>query len=308
MSKLTLVVLAAGIGSRYGGLKQVDPVGPNDELIIDYSVYDALRAGFGKVVFVINEQIEEAFRERVGRTIGKQCEVVYVFQRLTDVPAGFQLPSSRRKPWGTAHAILSCKDVVDGNLVTINADDFYGRTSYQTVHNYLSQARDDVGVYDYCMVGFALLNTLTEHGHVARAVCSVDENGFLVEIHERTRVRQFGPVAKYTNDGETWIELPKESMASQNIWGFTLSLFPELEARFHQFFQENAANIDEAEFFLPDTVGDLIREGKAKVQVLPTKEHWFGMTYPQDRPKVKQAIQDLIGQGVYPENLWGDAR
>jgi hypothetical protein len=308
MSKPTLVVLAAGIGSRYGGLKQIDPVGPNGELIIDYSIYDALRAGFGQVVFVINEQIERAFRERVGKSIEKQCETVYVLQKLGDVPAGFQLPPCRRKPWGTAHATLACKQVVDRNVAVINADDYYGRTSYQALFNHLSRAQDCGGVYDYCMVGFALLNTLTEHGHVARGVCSVDENGFLVEIHERTRVQQFGQVAKYSEDGETWIAIPEDSVASLNIWGFTPSIFSELEARFPRFLQDNAATIDEAEFFLPEVVGDLIREGKATVRVLPTKECWFGVTYQQDKPEVKRAIQDFIRQGVYPESLWGDAR
>jgi bifunctional N-acetylglucosamine-1-phosphate-uridyltransferase/glucosamine-1-phosphate-acetyltransferase GlmU-like protein len=307
-SNPTLIVLAAGIGSRYGGLKQVDPVGPNGELIVDYSVYDALRAGFFKVVFVINEQIEKAFRERVGKNIEKKCETVYVLQQVQDVPAGFQLPPNRLKPWGTAHATLACRNVVDGNVAVINADDFYGRSSYQALHDYLAQARDDAEVYDFCMIGFVLLNTLTEHGHVARGVCSVDENGFLREIHERTRIRQFGQVARYSEDGVAWIDIPPAAVASLNMWGFTPGLFSELEARFPRFLRESTANLEKAEFFLPEVVGNLIREGKAKVKVLPTQERWFGVTYQQDRPQVKQAIQDLIGQGVYPENLWGGAR
>jgi len=307
MSKPALVVLAAGIGSRYGGLKQIDPVGPNGELIIDYSIYDALRAGFGKVIFVINERIEEAFRERIGKTIERQCETVYVRQKLEDVPPGFQVPANRHKPWGTGHATLVCMDVVDRNLAVINADDFYGHTSYEVLHDYLSRARDHAAVYDYCMVGFSLLNTLTEYGHVARGVCSVDEDGFLIEIHERTRIQQFGGVAKYTADGETWIEIPHEGVASMNIWGFTLGVFAELKARFAWFLQENATNIEKAEFFLSEVVGDMVQEGKARVRVLPTTERWFGVTYQQDRPRVRQGIQDLIRQGVYPANLWGDA-
>jgi hypothetical protein len=308
MSKPALVVLAAGIGSRYGGLKQIDPVGPNDELIIDYSIYDALRAGFGKVVFVINERIEQAFREQVGKTIERQCETAYVCQKLEDVPPGFQVPANRRKPWGTAHATLVCKDVVDTNLAVINADDFYGRTSYEVLCQYLGQARDHVAVHEYCMVGFSLLNTLTEHGNVARGVCAVDEDGFLVEIHERTRIQQFGRVAKYTENGEAWIEIPHDSVASMNIWGFTPSLFAGLEARFGRFLQDNTANIEKAEFFLSEAVGDMVREGQARVRVLPTADRWSGVTYQQDRPRVKQGIQDLIRQGVYPANLWGNAR
>jgi len=308
MSNPALIVLAAGIGSRYGGLKQIDPVGPNNELIIDYSIYDALRAGFGKVVFVVNEQIEQAFRERIGKTIEKQCETVYVRQELKDAPPGCQVPARRRKPWGTAHATLVCQDVVDSNLAVINADDFYGRTSYEVLYRRLDQARDQATVHEYCLVGFSLPNTLTEHGHVARGVCTVDKDGFLVEIHERTRIQQFGEAAKYTEDGETWINIPAESVASMNIWGFTPHIFAELEARFARFLQENTANIEKAEFFLSEAVGDMVRERKARVRVLPTADRWFGVTYQQDRPRVRQGIQDLIRQGVYPASLWEDAR
>jgi NDP-sugar pyrophosphorylase family protein len=308
MSEPTLVVLAAGIGSRYGGLKQVDPIGPNAELIIDYSIYDALRAGFDKVVFVINRQIEEAFRERIGRTIERQCETAYVYQELQDLPLGFQCPANRRKPWGTAHAVLVCKDVVRTDLAVINADDFYGRTAYQVLSEHLSRAQDDVAMADFCMVGYPLLNTLTEHGQVARGVCSVDRDGLLVEIHERTRIQRFGAVARYTEDGETWVAIPRTTVASMNIWGFTPAIFAELEVRFARFLREQAANIETAEFFLSEAVGDMIQEGAARVRVLPTTDRWFGMTYLQDRPRVEQAIQSLIRQGAYPETLWGDAR
>ena len=308
MSEPTLVVMAAGIGSRYGGLKQTDPVGPNGEIIIDYSIYDALNAGFGKVVFVIKKDVEEAFRERVGRTIEKRCETTYVFQKIEDVPEGFEVPPGRQKPWGTGHATLSCKNVVHSPFAVINADDFYGRSSYQTLCDYLRSAQDRDGVYNYCMVGYALKSTLTEHGHVARGVCTVDEDGFLVEIRERTRIEKFGEIVKYTKDGETWIEIPGESVVSMNMWGFTPSLFLELEARFPQFLQKNSDNIQKAEYFLPDVVGDLIRENKARVRVLSTNERWFGVTYKQDKPRAKQAIRDLIRRGVYPENLWGDVK
>jgi dTDP-glucose pyrophosphorylase len=305
MSKPSLVVMAAGIGRRYGGLKQIDPVGPNGEIIIDYSIYDALNAGFGKVVFVIKKDIEEAFRERVGRTIEKQCETTYVFQKLEDVPAGFKVPPGRQKPWGTGHATLSCRNVVHSPFAVINADDFYGRSSYQTLCDYLRSAQDRDGVYNYCMVGYVLESTLTEHGHVARGVCTVDEDGFLVEIRERTRIERFGEIVKYTEDGETWIEIPGESVVSTNMWGFTPSLFSELEARFPQFLQKNSDNIQKAEYFLPDVVGDLLKEKKVTVKVLATNERWFGVTYQQDKPRVKQAIRGLIHRGVYPENLWG---
>ena len=299
----TLVVLAAGIGSRYGGLKQTDPVGPSGELILDYSVYDALRAGFGRVVFVINRKIEDEFRQRVGKTIEQQCDTAYAFQEIDDVPAGFVVPPSREKPWGTGHATYACRHVVDSPFAVINSDDFYGRSSYQALYDHLSGARDRDGFYDYCMVGFVLENTLTEHGHVSRGVCVVDEDGTLVEIHERTQVQRSGQTVSYKKD-ETWIEIPRASTVSLNTWGFTPSLFPELETHFARFLQGSGPNLDRAEFYLPVVVGDLIREGKARVRVLPTDERWIGVTYQQDKPKVKRAIEDLVRQHIYPENLW----
>jgi NDP-sugar pyrophosphorylase family protein len=301
----TLVVMAAGMGSRYGGLKQIDPVGPNGEIILDYSVYDALKAGFGRVVFVIKEEIEQVFRERVGKTIEKQCETAYVFQRLDDVPEGFEVPAERQKPWGTAHATLTAKHVIDVPFAVINADDFYGQSSYQVLGDYLRNAQDRDGICDYCMVGFVLRNTLTEHGHVARGVCRVDVDGYLVGIRELTQIEASGNDARYTEDGETWAELPGESVVSMNMWGFTPSLFSELEAHFLPFLRENDDDILKAEYFLPEAVGELVAEGKATVRVLPTDEQWFGVTYQQDRLRVKRTIQDLVGRGVYPDNLWG---
>jgi dTDP-glucose pyrophosphorylase len=308
MLKPILVVIAAGMGRRYGGLKQIDPVGPNGEAIIDYSIYDALNAGFGKVVFVIKKDIEKAFRERVGKAIEDRCETAYVFQELEDVPAGFKVPPSRQKPWGTAHATLSCKNVVHSPFAVINADDLYGRSSYQTLCNYLKNAQDRDGVYDYCMVGYVLENTLTEHGHVARGVCTVNQDGFLVEIHERTWIERFGEIAKYTEGGEHWIEIPKGSIASLNMWGFTPSLLSELEVRFSRFLQKKNDDLQDAEYFLPDVIDDLLKEEKASVKVLSTNERWFGVTHRQDRPRVKKAIRGLIRQGVYPDNLWGGVK
>jgi nucleotidyltransferase-like protein len=306
VSKPALVVMAAGMGSRYGGLKQLDPVGPNGEIILDYSVYDALRAGYERVVFVIKEQIEDAFREKVGRTIEKHCDTAYVFQHLDDVPAGYALPPDRVKPWGTAHAAMSARRVVDVPFAVINADDFYGRTSFQVLGDYLRTAQDVGGMHDFCMVGFRLDNTLTDHGHVARGVCAVDERGHLLGVRERTRIQRFGDSAKYTEDGETWIEIPGETTVSLNMWGFTPSMFTELEARFLSFLEANADNILRAEYFLPEVVGGLVREGRSTVRVLATDERWFGVTYKADKPMVEQAVRELIRRGVYPENLWGN--
>jgi hypothetical protein len=297
--------MAAGMGSRYGGLKQIDPVGPNGEIILDYSVYDALKAGFGRVVFVIKEEFEQVFRERVGKTIEKQCETAYVFQRVDDVPQGFEVPPDRKKPWGTAHATLTARYVTDVPFAVINADDFYGQSSYQVLGDYLRKARDRDGMYDYCMVGFVLRNTLTEHGHVARGVCRVDKDGFLVGIRELTRIERSGDDARYTEDGKTWAELPGESVVSMNMWGFTPSLFTELETHFLPFLRENDDDILKTEYFLPEAVGELIVEGKATVRVLPTDEQWFGVTYQQDKLRVKRRIQELVDRGVYPDDLWG---
>jgi hypothetical protein len=303
--------MAAGIGSRYGGMKQIDPIGPNGEIIVDYSIYDALSAGFGRVVFVLKEEIEREFRERVGKTIEERCETVYVMQRIDDLPEGFAVPPGRQKPWGTAHATLSCRHVIDAPFAVINADDFYGRTSYQSICDYLKNAQDRDGVYDYCMIGYVLKNTLTEHGHVARGVCTLNGDGSLVDVREHTWIEKFGEVVKYTEDGENWVEIAAESTVSLNLWGFTPSLFPELQARFVRFLREGgygSQNMRKAEYFLPNAVGDMVQEGKARVQVLPTNERWFGVTYQQDKPRVKQALRELIRRGVYPENLWGDVR
>jgi len=301
---LTLVVMAAGIGSRYGGLKQVDPVGPCGEIILDYSAYDALKAGFTKIVFVISKAIEQAFREQVGKTIVKHCNTNYVFQRLEDVPAGFQVPANRVKPWGTGHATLTSRSEVDSPFAVINADDYYGQTAYRAIADYLRGARDLDGVADYCMVGYHLGNTLTEHGYVARGVCSVDGSGNLVYIRERVHIERDGQSARYTEDGQQWVTLPLETTVSMNLWGFTPSIFSVLADRFPRFLAENRGNIEKAEYFLPNVVGDLIQEKRARVRVLATGEKWHGVTYPQDKAEVKAAVQEMIRRGVYPENLW----
>ena len=308
MQKPALVVMAAGMGSRYGGLKQIDPIGPSGEKIIDYSIYDALKAGFGKVVFIIKEDIEQVFRENIGRRVEKLVDTEYVFQKIDDVPAGIQVPAERVKPWGTAHAVLSCRHVVHTPFAVINADDFYGSTSFRILHDYLASAEDRDALCRYGMVGFTLENTLTEHGHVARGICTVDAEGCLEEIHERTRIQKFGTVTKYTEDDENWIVIPAGSIVSMNIWGFTPDFFKEIEDGFPKFFQAHKANMLKAEYFLPAVVDRLISEGRAKVKVLQSKERWYGVTYREDKPRVEQAITRLSEQGVYPENLWEDFR
>jgi hypothetical protein len=299
-----LVVMAAGIGSRYGGLKQVDPIGPGGEIVIDYAVYDALRAGFEQVIFVIRREIEDVFREKIGGKIEKRVETAYVFQELDDLPPGFQLPENRKKPWGTGHAVLSCRDVIDRPFAVINADDFYGFQAFQDLANYLHHASDQNGVYDFAMVGYALSNTLSEHGSVARGVCQVSVSGYLEGIQERTRIEPREGQIMYTENGADWTPLSADSIVSMNMWGFTPSMITELAARFPIFLQKNAANIEKAEYFLPSVVNDLLQEGKARVRVLPVKEKWYGVTYPQDRPAVQEAVRELVRRGLYPENLW----
>ena len=306
MVKPILVVMAAGIGSRYGGLKQIDPMGPNGEIIMDYSIYDALKAGFGKVVFVIKKDIEDIFREKIGNKVEKLVDTEYVYQRIEDVPEGFIVPPERVKPWGTAHAVLSCRKVVDRPFAVINADDFYSRHSFQILHDYLKDANDQTKPYQYCMVGFRIENTLTEHGHVARGVCTVGADGCLKEIHERTHIQKFGNTAKYTEDSETWVDIPYGTMVSMNTWGFTPSMLREIDERFPSFLRSNSENILKAEFFIPAVVDSLISEGKASVKVLPCKEKWYGVTYQEDKPVVRQALKDMILSGIYPENLWED--
>jgi UTP-glucose-1-phosphate uridylyltransferase len=243
MIKPTLVVMAAGMGSRYGGLKQIDPVGPNGEIIMDYSIYDALKAGFGKIVFIIKEDFFELFKERIGNRIEKLVDTEYVFQKIDDIPSGFTVPNGRVKPWGTGHAVLSCRDVVDTPFAVINADDFYGESAFKMLYDYLNDGIDNDGMYRYSMVGFILDNTLSDHGHVARGVCNVNSEGYLEGIHERTNIRKFEDKAKYSEDGQNWVEIPKTSIVSMNTWGFTPSIFCELESRFHTFLRSNKENI-----------------------------------------------------------------
>jgi len=305
MSKPTLVVMAAGIGSRYGGIKQIDPVGPSGEILLDYSVYDALRSGFGKIVFIIRREIEEAFRGRVEPTIGRRCEIRYVQQSLDALPEGFGVPPARKKPWGTAHAVFLCKEVIDGPFAVINADDFYGRTSFKSLRGCLDGAQDRDGAFSISIIGYRLKNTLTEHGHVSRGVCTVTSDGHLLSIKEQKRVKLFGSAIKYAEDNGSWTKIPGETIVSMNMWGFTPSILGELEARFARFLRAHTGDIETAEYLLPDVVGELVREKKAFVHVFPTHERWFGVTYPKDKATAQQAIGELTRRGVYPEDLWG---
>lgn len=304
MTKPALVVMAAGIGSRYGGLKQIDSVGPSGERIIDYSVFDALRAGFGKVVFVIKRSIEDDFREIIGKGIENHCETTYVCQELGNLPDGQLVPDGRTKPWGTGHATLISKGAIDGPFSVINADDFYGTASFKDLAKHLSGLRDSDTVANYCMVGYQLRNTVTEHGHVARGVCTLNGDNNLLGIRERTRVQGYGEKARYSEDeGKSWVELPLDSTVSMNLWGFTPSIFENLDNAFRHFLR-CSGNLRTQEFFLPDVVNSLIQANRARVKVIPTKERWVGVTYRRDKPIVKRHIQALVSAGIYPENLW----
>lgn len=299
MPPLTVVVMAAGIGSRYGGLKQLEPVGPSGETVLDYSVYDAVRSGFVRVVFIIRRDFEPAFRERIGRRVERVADTAYVFQSLDQLPPGFRVPEGRAKPWGTAQAILACREAVTTPFLAINADDYYGRTAFEAMAAHLAAGGDD-----FAMVGYRLSETLSEHGTVARGVCDVTAEGYLVKIRELLRIRRFADGIKFTEDDVEWRPLDPASWVSMNFWGFTPALFPELEARFPRFLRDNAANILKAEFLIPEVVGELVKEGRARVRVLPTRERWFGVTYPSDRPAFEAAIRERVLSGAYPRDLW----
>lgn len=298
---MTLVVLAAGIGSRYGGLKQIEAVGPNGAIVIEYSVYDAIRSGFDRVVCVIRRDIERDFRSLIAARFEKHIPVDYVFQDMDDLPAGFACPADRKKPWGTGHAVLACRDVVKGPFAVINADDYYGRRSYQALGSFLKGVRPDSG--DYSMVGFTLRNTLSEHGHVARGVCEVDTKGLLKRVVERTSIEKTDSGARYADAGGGWTALTGDEVVSMNMWGLTPALFGHLQREFPLFLEQNRAN-PKAEFFLPTVVDSLVAAGQASVTVLSTPDSWFGVTYPQDKAVVMDGIRRLVDQGVYPENLW----
>lgn len=308
MKKPALVVMAAGMGSRYGGLKQIDPVDKEGDIIIDFSIYDALQAGFEKIVFIIKKENEADFRVAIGDRMSKHAEVVFVFQDLHNLPEGYQVPEGRVKPWGTGHAIMSCIDVIDGPFAVINADDYYGRHAFQMAYDFLTKNQDQDGVYQYMMVGYKLENTLTDNGHVARGVCVTDEDGYLKDINERTHIEKKDGGAAYTeDDGATWTALPMDATVSMNMWGFSASILKELKDRFPLFLEKNIEkNPLKCEYFLPFVVDELLGEKKATVKVLKSMDKWYGVTYKEDKPVVMAAVQKMKDEGVYPQKLWED--
>ncbi len=287
---ITLVVMAAGMGSRFGGLKQIEPVGKNGEAILDFSVYDAIKAGFTKVVFVIKHAIEKDFKEFVGARIEKKIKVEYVFQETDILPTGFTCPAEREKPWGTAHAILCCKDIVKEPFAVVNADDFYGRSAFEQIAEYLQNEEKN-----YCMVGFRLVNTLTENCYVSRGVCEIDNNSCLTKVTERTKIID----CKYTeDDGKTWEPLSPDTVVSMNLWGFMPDIFSHIEKGFKQFLNEKI-NVPKSEYYLPSVVSSLIESGEKSVDVLVAEDKWYGVTYKEDKQNVVDAIGAMIDAGLY---------
>ena len=305
MKKPVLVIMAAGMGSRYGGLKQIDPVDNEGHIIMDFSIYDAKRAGFEKVVFIIKKAIEKEFKAGIGDRISQYMDVEYVYQELDTLPEGFEVPEGRVKPFGTGHAILSCKDVVDGPFAVINADEYYGVHAFQEIYNYLTENEDDEK-YHYAMVGYILSNTLTENGYVSRGICEMDKDAFLTGITERTHIEQRDMGVQFTeDDGQTWEDIAADSIVSMNMFGFTASMLKELECRFPEFLKKGLKeNPMKCEYFLPSVVSDLIEEDKADVKVLRSEDRWYGITYKEDKEAVVSAVQKLKDTGVYPQHLW----
>jgi hypothetical protein len=298
MTKPTLLVLAAGMGSRYGGLKQIDPVGPEGETIIDYSIFDAMRAGFGKLVFVIRHDIEDAFREAIGARFEKRLAVEYVFQELNKLPEGFSVPPNRTKPWGTGQAILMAENAIHEPFAAINADDFYGAASFRVLAEHLRS-----GSPDYAMVGFTLRNTLSEFGSVARGACQVGPDGYLLGVRELTKIEKDGTGAKYTDASGAGHRLTGDEPVSMNMWGFTTSLFPHLREQLIEFLKRHGQE-EKSEIYIPLVVNDLVSTRKERCNVLRTSDAWFGVTYREDRPFVVEGIRGLIARGDYPKKLW----
>lgn len=305
MKKPVLVIMAAGMGSRYGGLKQIDPIDAQGHIIMDFSLFDAKRAGFEKAIFIIKKENEEEFKEVIGNRMSEVMDVAYAYQDLHTLPQGFEVPEGRIKPWGTAHAVLSCMDVVDGPFAVINADDYYGRDAFQKIYDFLSTQEDDEK-YRFTMVGYHLKNTLTENGHVARGVCTVDENGYLVEVTERTRIEKKEDGAAFTeDDGATWTQLPMDAIVSMNMWGFSKGFLQEIKAGFSAFLEEGLKNNPlKCEYFLPSVVSNLLSENRATVSVLTSQDKWYGVTYKEDKQVVVDAIQKMKDDGIYPEEVW----
>ena len=303
--KPVLVVMAAGMGSRYGGLKQIDPVGSKGEAILDYSIYDAHQAGFETVVIIIKEAIKNDFMETVGaRLKNAPVEIRYAYQELNKLPEGYSIPEGRTKPFGTGHAVLCAKEAIDGApFAVINADDYYGKSAFKSIYDLLSATENP---YGYCMVGYELSKTVTENGSVARGICATDENGYLTQVVERTKIVQFEDGIRY-EDGEAWVDVADDTIVSMNMWGFMPSFLEEIEKRFVTFLETTLVeNPLKGEYFLPLPVSQLIAEGKANVKVLTSADRWYGVTYAADKPVVMAALKSMQEQGLYPDGLWGD--
>ena len=303
MKKPVLVVMAAGMGSRYGGLKQIDPVGSKGEAILDYSIYDAHQAGFETVVIIIKEAIRNDFMETVGaRLKSAPVEIRYAYQELTCLPEGYAIPEGRTKPFGTGHAVLCAKEAIDGApFAVINADDYYGKEAFRVIYQQLSNTENP---YGYCMVGYELCKTVTENGSVARGICVTDENGYLTEVTERTKIVQFEDGIRY-EDGENWVDVADDTIVSMNMWGFMPSFLEEIEQRFVSFLNTTLVeNPLKGEYFLPLPVSQLISEGKASVKVLTSPDRWYGVTYAADKPVVMAALKGMAEEGKYPDGLW----
>ena len=303
-----LVVMAAGMGSRYGGLKQIDPVDEHGNIIIHYSLFDAYRAGFRTVVFVIKPELEETFKEVIGPKVPEKMEVKYVHQVITDLPEGFYVPEGRTKPWGTAHAALAARHVVEGPFTIINSDDYYGVDAFKTIYDYLCTHPDTEDYYEYTMVGYLLKNTVTENGSVARGVCETNAEGYLENVVERTKIVKGEQMPRFTeDDGATWTDLPGDTVVSMNMWGFTRSYLDEAAARFPAFLEETCKkNPLKGEFYLPTVVSQLLSEKKARVRVLESRDKWHGVTYKEDKPVVVSALAEMRKSGLYPEKLWNE--
>jgi len=304
MGSPTLVVMAAGLGSRFGGIKQIEPVGPSGEILLDYSVYDAIRSGFERVVFVIREEIDALFRARIEPTIARHCRVEYAYQRIDDVPKDCDVPESRDKPWGTGHAPLAAEPLLDGPFALINADDFYGSSSFRTLYRFLSELTESKTGLEMALIGYELRNTLSEHGHVSRGVCQTAADGTLMGIRERERIQRFGDAIRYLDTDGCWHDIDPATVVSMNLWGFPHEVLGEMRNRFEAFLRAPATDLESAELYLPHVVGELVRDGLGIVRVLPTSEEWFGATYPEDRTWIERRIRELVSQGAYPERLW----
>ena len=304
MNKPTLVIMAAGLGSRFGGCKQITPVDNAGHLIIDYSIYDALRAGFGKVVCIVKPEMEADFRAAIGDRIARKVDIAYAHQTVDRLPQGFAVPEGRARPWGTAHAVLCAADAIEGDFAAINADDYYGPTAFQAACDFLAGSHDE---HVHAMVGYRIENTLTENGSVSRGICEVDERGMLRRITERVHIEPREGGAAFIEEGESEVFVPAGTMVSMNLWAFRHGILDELRARFVDFLRERMpANPLKAEYYLPSVPDALIREGKAQVRVLQTDERWYGVTYPQDLAAVQAAMARMSAAGVYPERLWED--